>query len=108
APGVRAAQPVGFAPTTGLSATTGATAQRTGPGMVLGLPGGYAATFPGELRALAGSGQGVLLAQQTAANLHVRPGDTITVGRAGGSGPAEVKVAGVVELPAADSLFQQV
>ena len=40
--------------------------------------------FPGEIRVLAGSGTGVLLAQQTAANLHARPGDTITIGRPGG------------------------
>ena len=72
-----------------------------------GLPPGYARTFPGSLRVLAGSGSGVLLAQQTAANLHARPGDTVAVGRAGGR-PATMKVGGIVELSNADSLFQQV
>jgi putative ABC transport system permease protein len=106
-PGVARALPVTFANTTGLTASTGGSTQQTGPGRVLGLPPGYAAAFPGELRMLSGSGSGVLLAQQTAANLHVRPGDSVAIGRPGG-GSARVKVAGVVDLPAADSLFQKV
>ncbi|MEA2305025.1 MAG: putative transport system permease protein [Solirubrobacteraceae bacterium] len=104
---VRKALPVGFAKTTGLRASAGGTVQTTGPGEILGLPDGYAQSFPGELRTLAGSGTGVLLAQQTAANLHAQPGDTITIGRAG-LPPAKVRVDGVVDLPAADSLFQKV
>lgn len=106
-PGVQAALPVGVAVTSGLDATTGGTTQTTGPGVVLGLPPDYRATFPAELRDLAGASDGVLLAQQTAANLHAGPGDTITIGRAG-MAPAAVRVAGVVELPQADSLFQKV
>ncbi|MEA2278656.1 MAG: putative transport system permease protein [Solirubrobacteraceae bacterium] len=106
-PGVRRALPVGFAETGGLRATTGASVQSTGPGRVLGLPPGYARAFPGELRTLSGRGEGVLLAQQTAANLHARPGDTVAIQRAG-MAPAKVRVDGVVDLPAADSLFQRV
>jgi len=106
-PGVREALPVGFADTTGLSATTGSTVQNTGPGKVLGLPPGYGAAFPGMLRTLSGSGSGVLLAQQTAANLHAKPGTRVKIGRPG-LRPASVRVAGVVDLPAADSLFQRV
>jgi putative ABC transport system permease protein len=102
-PGVEAAQPVRFAHTSGLSATTGGSTQTTGPGRVLALPPGYAATFPGEIRVLSGSGLGVLLAQQTAANLHARPGDTVKIG----GGPT-VRVDGVVDLPDADSLFQRI
>lgn len=105
-PGVRRALPVSFADTTGLQARTGGSVQRTGPGKVLGLPAGYAQAFPGELRTLSGRGSGVLLAQQTAANLHARPGDTVTIG--GARGRPKVRVEGVVDLPAADSLFQQV
>jgi putative ABC transport system permease protein len=105
--GVTAAALVGFATTSGLSATTGGSTQSTGPGVVLGLPDGYRSTFPGELRDLAGAGTGALLAQQTAANLHAAPGDTITVGRAG-LPPVTVHVDGVVDLPQADSLFQTV
>ena len=96
-----------FAPTTGLRASSGGSTQTTGPGKVLGLPDGYAQAFPGELRTLSGRGTGVLLAQQTAANLHAKPGDTIAIGRPGTSA-AKVRVDGVVDLPAADSLFQKV
>ena len=107
APDVRLALPVGMATTSGLQATTGGTTQTTGAGTVLGLPAGYAAGFPAEIRSLTGAGSGVLIAQQTAANLHVAPGDTISIGRAG-LPPAHVRIDGVVDLPQADSLFQKV
>jgi putative ABC transport system permease protein len=106
-PRVRRALPVQFAPTTGLRASANGSTQATGPGKVLGLPDGYAQAFPGELRTLSGSATGVLLAQQTAANLHAKPGDTISIGRPGTSA-AKVRVDGVIDLPAADSLFQKV
>ncbi|MFD7899991.1 FtsX-like permease family protein [Streptomyces sp. NPDC059743] len=105
--GTKKALPVGYGQTEGLDARTGGTLQSTGPGSVLGLPADYASVFPGEIRVLAGSGQGVLLAQQTAANLHAAPGDTVTVKRAG-LPAVPLQVAGVVELPLADSLFQKV
>jgi len=105
--GVERALPVAFATTTGLQATVAGSTQATGPGVVVGLPEGYRQVFGGELRDLAGAGAGVLLAQQTAANLHAGPGDTVTVGRAGLS-PARVRVDGVVDLPQSDSLFQKV
>ena len=63
----------------GLRSAAGGTVQQTGPGMVLGLPPGYAHRFPGEIRVLSGAGGGVLLAQQAAANLHARPGDRILI-----------------------------
>ncbi len=106
-PTVTVALPVGMATTTGLTAETGGTTQTTGAGVVVGLPDGYAARFGGEIRPLVGAAIGVLVAQQTAANLHVRPGDTVSVGRAG-SPPATLTVDGVVDLPHADSLFQKV
>ena len=106
-PHVKRALPVGLADTSGLRASAGGSVQRTGPGKVVGLPPGYAKAFPGEVRTLSGSGNGVLLAQQTAANLRAKPGDSIAIGRAG-MAPARVTVAGVVDLPAADSLFQKV
>jgi len=106
-PGVTVATPVGFAATTGFEASTAGSTQTTGAGVVVGLPAGYRSTFPAEVRDLSGAGSGVLLAQQTAANLHAAPGDTITVGRAG-LAPAPVRVEGVVDLPEADSLFQKV
>ena len=105
-PGVIRALPVRFASTGGLSATTSGSTQTTGPGKVVGLPSGYARAFQGEARLLAGSRAGALLAQQTAANLHAKPGDLVRIGLGGHR--VAVRIAGVVDLPAADSLFQQV
>jgi putative ABC transport system permease protein len=106
-PGVVTALPVGFAAVPGLTATTSGSTQTTGAGVVLGLPDGYSSTFAGEIRTLVGSPTGVLVAQQTASNLHVRPGDAVVVGRAG-LPDITVTVDGVVDLPHADSLFQKV
>ncbi|CAN5602187.1 hypothetical protein BH09ACT7_BH09ACT7_55150 [soil metagenome] len=106
-PGVQGSSTVGFAHTSGLSLSSGASTQNTGPGMVLGLPPGYRTMFPAEIRTLVGADTGVLLAQQTAANLHAAPGDTVTIGRAG-LPPSRAVVAGVVDLPQANSLFQTV
>ena len=102
---VRAARVVGYADAASLSATNGGTVQTTGAGQILGLPSDYAATFPGQMRSLLGSATGVLLAQQTAANLHVTVGETITLTPAG-AGPFDVTVDGIVDLLNADPLFQ--
>ncbi|MBG6214755.1 putative ABC transport system permease protein [Cryobacterium sp. CAN_C3] len=107
APGVTKALPVGFAHSSGFVATTNGSTQTTGQGVVLGLPDGYAAAFPGEIRYLAGSHEGVLVAQQTAANLHVAPGDTVSIGL-DGARAIDVTIDGVVDLPQANSLFQTV
>jgi putative ABC transport system permease protein len=107
AAGVGVAEMVGFGRSTGFEATVAGSTQTTGPGVVLGLPPGYRAAFPGEIRTLTGASDGVLLAQQTAANLHAAPGDSISIGRPGLK-PAVVRVAGVIDLPQADSLFQKV
>ena len=85
----------------------GGASQTTGPGIVLGLPADYGHTFPGSIRPVAGAPDGVLLPQQTAANLHAAPGSVVHIGRPG-LDDLIVTVAGVVELPQADSLFQQV
>ncbi|KDE97096.1 ABC transporter permease [Mycolicibacterium aromaticivorans JS19b1 = JCM 16368] len=105
--GVRADARVEFAQTSGLSATVAGSTQTTGPGVVLGIPATYRILFPNQIRTLTGADTGVLLAQQTAANLHVAPGETISIGRAGLPAVA-VTVAGIVELPQANSLFQTV
>jgi len=107
APGVIASLPVSYADTTGLTATTAGTTQVTGPGQVLGLPPGYSAAFPAEIRYLTGAHGGVLLAQQTAANLHASLGTKVLIGRPG-LPPVPVVVRGIVDLPAADSMFQAV
>ncbi len=106
-PAVTRALPVRFATAASLSATTQGSTQTTGAARVLGLPPGYAAAFPGELRLLSGSLDGVLVAQQTASNLHVAPGSTVSVARPGTT-PVDVVVGGVVDLPYIDSLFQTV
>ncbi|MEW2117742.1 FtsX-like permease family protein [Streptomyces sp. NPDC005474] len=107
APGIHNAVPVGFAHSSAFTARVQGSTQTTGPGMVLGLPDGYQKLFPGEIRPLTGAAGGVLLAQQTASNLHVAPGDTVGI-RLPGTGVRQVRVAGVVDLPQADSLFQKV
>jgi putative ABC transport system permease protein len=106
-PGIKQALPVRFVSSPSLSATAHGATQSTGSAQVLGLPAGYAAAFPGELRLLTGSLGGVLVAQQTASNLHVAPGDMVTIARPGAPA-ASVRVSGVVDLPYADSLFQKV
>lgn len=106
-PGTTTVRAVQVVPTSGLRATADGTTQTTGPGVVLGIPPGYAGAFPDQIRLLAGSPDGVLITQQTASNLHVRPGDQVTVGL--GSAPLRpVTISGVADLPQADSLFQKV
>jgi putative ABC transport system permease protein len=98
---------VGYADTQGFTATTGGTSQTTGPGKVLGLETDYHQLFPGQIQLNLGSWDGVLIAAQTAANLHVAPGDTVTIHRVDGS-EVDIQVAGVVALPNADSMFQAI
>jgi putative ABC transport system permease protein len=110
--GNRTTDVVGFARVPQLSAVTptpggGTSLQTTGAGQVLGLPPTYGTDFPGQLRTLAGTDTGVLVAQQTAANLHVGVGDVVAVARPG-LPDAQVTVQGVVDLPQADTLFQTV
>ena len=56
--GVAVALPVSLASTPGLKSSAGGSTQQTGPGRVLGLPDGYAKTFPGVTRTLSGAGTG--------------------------------------------------
>src|SRR5205085_8905788 len=107
APGVVAALQVGYADASGFRAKTGNSVQTTGSGVVLGLPSDYVATFPGEIRFLVGARSGVLIAQQTAANLHAQVGSSISVERPG-QAPTTLRVDGIVDLPAADSMFQSI
>ncbi|WP_316157402.1 ABC transporter permease [Cupriavidus sp. BIC8F] len=100
-------QTVGYAEVDGFEAQAGGTVQTTGKGKVLGLEASYAHDYPAQFRQLLGGLEGVLVAQQTAANLHVTVGDAVTILRVG-LPPAELKVAGIVDLPNADSMFQAV
>ncbi|MER8452896.1 ABC transporter permease [Mesorhizobium sp. M1428] len=104
---VKAVHQLRYADVAGFESQTGGTTQTTGSGQVIAFDNGYSKTFPAEVRPLSGAIDGVLIAQQAAANLHVGPGDTVSIKRIG-LPPAEVKVAGVIDLPDADSLFQAV
>ena len=99
--------PVLYADVAGLSARSEGTTQTTGAGKAVGLPPDYEAALPGQIRLLLGSLSGPLLAQQTAANLHATVGSKVTIDRPGLS-PVNVVVAGVVDLPNQDSMFQAV
>ncbi|MEJ7647984.1 MAG: ABC transporter permease [Nakamurella sp.] len=105
--GVITSATVNFGQSSGLSTTAGGSTQTTGPAVLLGIPDTYRTQFPTVVRTLAGADTGVLLAQQTASNLHAAAGDKVLIGRAG-LPPVTVTVAGVIDLPQADSLFQTV
>ena len=96
---------VDYADVTGFTASIGGTVQSTGAGKVVGLSPSYFKTFPKQGRILAGTSDGPLLAQQTAANLHAGPGDKITISRIG-QPQTEVTIAGIIEMPSADQFFQ--
>src|SRR5262249_4919066 len=96
-----------YADVPGLVAKTGETVQTTGAAAVLGIDATYKKTFPTEIAPMAGAGEGVLAAQQTAANLHVSIGDIVTIQRPGGLPPADVKIDGIISLPDAGSIFHR-
>ena len=104
---VREVEQVFYAGTDGFQASTGGTVQTTGPGKVVGFGPQYLASFPKEIRLLSGSLGGVLIAQQTASNLHIGPGDPVSITRIG-LDPVLVTVAGVIDMPDADAFFQGV
>jgi putative ABC transport system permease protein len=104
---VSAAELVGYADVSGMTATTQGTVQTTGAGKVVGLSPNYFTQFSAEFRILLGKVSGVIVAQQTAANLHVTIGDKVTIQRIG-LPPVDLVVAGIVDLPYADSFFQVV
>ena len=99
------AQIVDYADIKSLSATTQGSVQITGLGKAVGLEPSYHESFPKQFRLLAGSFDGPMLAQQTAANLHVAPGDQVSVERLVGL-PEVITIVGIVEMPSADQFFQ--
>jgi putative ABC transport system permease protein len=96
---------VGYADIPAFEAKAGGTVQTTGAGKVIGIGPDYLSNLPGQLRSMLGSTAGVMLAQQTAANLHASIGDRFTIQRFG-LPPVELEVAGIVDLPNADAMFQ--
>ncbi len=105
---VRTADPVGYANVDGFTAKSDGTTQTTGAGKILGITSTYWADFPAMLRPMLGATDGILIAQQTAANLHVSVGDTVTITRLGSLPPVKARIDGVIDLPQADALFQAV
>lgn len=103
---VRVVEPVDYARISGLSSTSATGTRATGATTVVGLPPRYASRISGEIRYLVGAHRGVLIQQQTAANLGAGPGSIVLAQTA--SGPVRIKVDGVVDLPKADSFFQVV
>jgi putative ABC transport system permease protein len=104
---VQTVDQVRYADVGGLEASAGGTVQTTGPGQVIAFDDTYLRDFPREVRFLSGNRDGVLIAQQTGANLHVGPGDSVTIKRID-LPPLTVTVSGVIDLPDADALFQAV
>lgn len=100
-------QAVGYADVVGFEANTGGTVQTTGSGKVLGIELNYFSQFPAQIRRLLGSVNGILVAQQTAANLHLTVGDQVVIHRYQAP-DISVTVAGVVDLPNADAVFQTI
>jgi putative ABC transport system permease protein len=100
--GVSAALPVGYAHSDGLTNAKGDRA--TGGAVVLGVPADYFTRFPRSRRPLVGADHGVLAMQQTAANVGIAPGATVTIGRAG-LASVPVTVDGVIDLASADTLL---
>ena len=83
-PGSRSALPVQFAERRRVSPPPRRARRRPpAPRGCSGCPRATPTAFPGELRLLSGTLDGVLVAQQTASNLHVAPGSTVTVARPG-------------------------
>ena len=103
----RTVDPIGYAKVSGFTASNAGTTQTTNEGRVLGIAPTYWKDFPGELRAMLGRTDGILIAQQTAANLHVAVGDTVSIARMG-LPPVMARIDGVIDLPQADALFQAV
>ena len=103
-PGLVGVRAVDYAKVPGLQVTTAGRTRTTGAAFVVALPPDYQVFAPGEIRPLVGSSAGVVLQQQTASSLAATPGATVTVLGSRRS----VTVAGVVDLPNADSFFQVV
>lgn len=104
--GVRAVLTVDYARIPALSSTSGGTSRTTGIATAVSIAPKYASKAPHEIRYLLGGHQGVLLQQQTAANLSAAPGSLIVAQTP--HGPVNLVVAGIVDLPQADSFFQVV
>ncbi|MEO5807647.1 FtsX-like permease family protein [Devosia sp.] len=97
---------VGYADVASFEFKSDTCIQVTGAGKALGLDATYIATLPSGFRILAGDTSGAVLLQQTAANLHAAPGDTVVVHK--DSGDVSILITGIVDLLTADTIFQPI
>lgn len=104
---VRTVLPVELAQVPAVQSSSAGGSRTTGQAYVVSIGPEYAHAAPAEIRYLLGAHTGVLLQQQTAANLAAGPGSTVTVTLPAG-GSRTLRVDGVVDLPQADSFFQVV
>jgi putative ABC transport system permease protein len=105
--GISKSSKVYYADAAGFVSQNKNTMHITGKGKVLGIDKRFIDKFHKEIRFLVGSKKGVLIAQQAAANLHVKPGDIITIKRIN-LPPVNLKISGIIDLPFADSMFQDI
>lgn len=106
-PDVRTVLPVQLAQVPALQSVSSTGTRTTGRAYIVAVPAAYPQAAPAEIRYLLGARTGVLLQQQTAANLAAGPGSTVTVTLPTG-GHRTINVDGVADLPQADSFFQVV
>jgi len=102
---IRAVLPVLLAKVPALTSSSATGSRTTGEAYLVALTPAYAQAAPAEIRYLLGAHTGILLQQQTAANLAAGPGSAVTITLPAG-GQRTVRVDGVADLPQADSFFQ--
>ena len=103
-PGYIASREVDYAQVPGLQAQTASGLRTTGRAYIIAIPNDYPTLAPSQLRPLLGSGTGIRLLQQTAANLGATLGSQVAV--TGIAAP--ITVTGIVDLPDAGTFFQVV
>jgi putative ABC transport system permease protein len=102
--GVSGFRAVSYARVPGLQSVSPTGTRTTGTAYVVSLDRDYSTFAPGQIRTLVGTRDGAVLQQQTASNLAVAPGASVSVLGT----HRQVRVTGVVDLPNADSFFQVV
>jgi putative ABC transport system permease protein len=103
----RAIAQVGYGDVAAFELLADGTTQTTGAGKAVGLAADYFKDRGNDIRLLAGDMSGPVLLQQTAANLHAKPGDAVTL-KLTPSSTSQVKVTGVIDLKSADAFFQAI
>ena len=103
-PGVRTAEPVLYARTTGYHASAGGATSTARPDSCSVCRTATGRRSPASCASSSARAPGVLLAQQMAANLGVGVGDRVSIGRAG-MPDAQVRIDGIVDFTAPQQLL---